>query len=380
MASLSREFSLNIVLEEKAKPDGAFKKLDEIYQRNEVKCVQSVNEKTWCVTVVNAHAAEKLQREDVVINKKLVAVTPAGRKITFVNVFGAPQELSDAAVTSKLSFFGSILSHRRGHWQSHPEWENGVRHYRMELTHAIPSFVKIGQFSLHIKYDGQLKTCRKCSGQEHMASFCPYDTCYNCGLPGHRAAQCPNPPKCKICGEQHATRDCPQSYRNQTRKTPATMSFPPAEPQQSASDCSDSEQVEDIPTTSAERVFPQLTNTSEDESTKPKPKRPRNKPARKTPNRAQPQPDPTNKRATTGMTKDTTTNSTPKDWADRSERPTGGVDVVLEEKSNPDGFFKNGGITGDTAASHPSAPFAAQRNTSTGIATATTETWQDGRP
>ncbi len=67
--------------------DGVFKKLDEIYKRNKVKCVQSLNETTWCVTSVNAQAAEKLQRDDVMINKKQAAVTPASRKITSVNVF-----------------------------------------------------------------------------------------------------------------------------------------------------------------------------------------------------------------------------------------------------------------------------------------------------
>lgn len=115
------------------------------------------------------------------VDNKLATATPAGKKVTFVNIFNAPQELADVAVSSKikLSYFGKILSHRRGHWQTRPDWENGVRHYRMELEHAIPSYIKIGQYILHVKYEGKLPTCRKCNGPGHVATECPHDKCYN---------------------------------------------------------------------------------------------------------------------------------------------------------------------------------------------------------
>ncbi len=88
--------------------------------------------------MASAEAAGKLQDEDIIINKKSATVSRAGKKIHFINVFNTPQEMSDDAVSSKLSYFGVIQPHRRGHWQSHPEWENRVRHYRMELSHTIP--------------------------------------------------------------------------------------------------------------------------------------------------------------------------------------------------------------------------------------------------
>ncbi len=47
MTSLSRDYSFNVLLEEKSNPDGVFKKLDELYSRKDVKCVQCVNETTW---------------------------------------------------------------------------------------------------------------------------------------------------------------------------------------------------------------------------------------------------------------------------------------------------------------------------------------------
>ena len=324
MASLSRDYSVNVVLAEKSNPDGVFKTLDELYKRKEVQCVQCVNETTWCVTLTSAEAANRLTTTGMVINQKTATVTPAGRKVTFVNIFNAPHEMDDTAVSSKLSYFGTILSNRRGHWQSHPEWENGVRHYRMELCHTIPSFIKIGQFSLHVKYDGQPKTCRKCNGPGHMAAECPFDTCYNCGLQGHRANMCPNPPKCKICGEDHITRDCPKSYRNSTRRPPSTMTFPPAAPQHSESDFSASEQVEETPTVAAEKEYPQLTDSSDDGSATQRPRRVPTKLNRTTPVKTTPpKPKRTTKNPTTEKTMITTKDTTPTDWADRSENPPG---------------------------------------------------------
>lgn len=180
--------------------------------------------------------AQNFQDVQLTVDKQPTTIAPVSRKITFVNIIGAPQEMADLPVSTVVSSFGKILSHRRGHWQSHPEWENGVRHYIMELNTDIPSYIEAGSYKLHVKYNGQIPTCRKCAGQGHIAAQCPNDVCFNCGLPGHHIASCPNLPKCKTCGEDHLTRQCPISYRNITRRPPRTMTMPPPDEQYSATE------------------------------------------------------------------------------------------------------------------------------------------------
>ena len=55
--------------------------------------------------------------------------------------------------------FRQIQTFRRGRWQTQPAWENGIRHARMEIKTAIPSFVRVGPHQIMIKYEEQELTC-----------------------------------------------------------------------------------------------------------------------------------------------------------------------------------------------------------------------------
>ena len=108
------------------------------------------------------------------------------RKVTFVNVFGAPFELSNVVLQAHLRKYRTILSARRGKYHSHSDVENGIRHVRMILRKNIPTTLHVGHLQVSIKYDGQPHTCNKCGEQGHSAVTCRHIRCFSCGEIGHR--------------------------------------------------------------------------------------------------------------------------------------------------------------------------------------------------
>ena len=67
-----------------------------------------------------------------------------GRKVTFVNIFGTPYELSDVVLQAHLRKYGTIIFARRGRYHSHPEVENEIRHVRKLLRKNIPTTLHVG--------------------------------------------------------------------------------------------------------------------------------------------------------------------------------------------------------------------------------------------
>lgn len=208
--TIDQRKSFNIMLKSimlKSKtPDGMFCTSDE------VKCVQLVSETVW----VHNHGKRPGCREDLA--SRYHRGQEAYCDLTSTMQSRIHQYLRRTArarqPASKLSQCGKILSQCRGYWQSHPEWENGIRHFRMELDQPIPSYIKVGPFQLDIKYTRQEQTCRSCGETGHIARSCPNQRCYNCQELGHQGNECSQPLTCRICSrEGHLGRECPDSYR-----------------------------------------------------------------------------------------------------------------------------------------------------------------------
>ena len=216
---LRRVNSLALHLPEKTAPGELFHIIKTVMNDDDVKCVQHLSDAKWIVTCASTLARDKLYGATLKINEKQITATAADGSTAFVNVFFAPQELSDPAIITKLSQYGRVMGCRRGHWQTQPGWENGIRHLRMEIKTAIPSFVRVGPHQLMIKYEGQQPTCRTCGEPGHLAVGCPSTTCYNCGEAGHRSVECQKPRRCRICNQSgHVAKDCPDSWRNTTKR------------------------------------------------------------------------------------------------------------------------------------------------------------------
>eukprot|EP00794_Sanderia_malayensis_P011673 gene11673-biopygen9343 len=140
-----------------------------------------------------------------------LAIFDPEQDITFINVYNVPFELHDDALVRKLSKFGVVLSHRRGHHAEMPEVENGIRHFRMKLQARVPSFLHFGSESFFVRYQGQLSTCRRCNEPGHEANQCNKSRCFNCEETGHNISSCPEPPRCSICSStDHTITSCPE--------------------------------------------------------------------------------------------------------------------------------------------------------------------------
>ena len=124
------------------------------------------------------------------VGEKKVLVEDPDQKITFVNIFRAPYELSDDVIADHLRTFGSIIGKPWGHFVTHPEVKNGIRHWQMLLDCPIPGVVHVGPVRLSVKYEGQPGSCHECGSFGHPPAQCPKIICHFCGGMGHRVAEC----------------------------------------------------------------------------------------------------------------------------------------------------------------------------------------------
>ena len=103
-------------------------------QKMQTKCLQRDN-RDFLLTLEHLHhKASLLAKGFIVVEKQKIFIEDPDRKMSFVNIFGAPYELSNEVIVEHLQTYGQIVSRRRGPYVSHPEVENGIRHWRMLLN------------------------------------------------------------------------------------------------------------------------------------------------------------------------------------------------------------------------------------------------------
>lgn len=179
------------------------------------------------------------------IEGRLHAINDSDRRLSYLNIYDAPYELSDLAIIHRLEPFCEVIHSHRGKFPTKGIF-NGNRHYRVRIREAIPSYLCFGKFLIRLSHDGQDRTCRRCNRIGHFANECSNTFCYNCEGLGHMANDCPGPELCCICkSEDHRARYCryswhrsslplspdhnpPQPHRQQLETDP----IPPPEPDQ----------------------------------------------------------------------------------------------------------------------------------------------------
>ena len=134
--------------------------------------------------------------------------------LTFLNVYDAPHELSDEALTLRLEKYCEVVSRRRGKLaRSHVY--NGIRHYRVRIKEPLPSYLRFGKFLVRLSHDGQQHTCRRCNRAGHFANECQNIVCFNCDELGHQSRECGEAVRCCICkSTEHLARRCPYTWYN----------------------------------------------------------------------------------------------------------------------------------------------------------------------
>ena len=193
-------------------------------QSTDVSCVQRLSSGAIVLTFRRPdHKEAFLRRNFITVHDQPLALQDVDRPLTFLQVFDAPHELPDTALISRLSRFCDVISNRRGYFRE-PGWENvqdGVRHFRVRLRSPVPSFLRFGKFLVHVRYNGQTRTCRHCHLTGHLANSCSNVCCYNCDETGHLSSACPHPVMCNICkSTDHKANACSFSWAREVPSTP----------------------------------------------------------------------------------------------------------------------------------------------------------------
>lgn len=157
-----------------------------------------------------------LEKSSFVCHQRHFAANDDERPLTFLTIYDAPYELSDSAIIHRLSPYCEVVWYRRGTFHAHHGVFNGLRHYCVRITYAIPSYLRFGKFQIRLYHDGQTPTCHRCNRSGHKAANCRKVTCFNCDGLGHTSTYCIKPTYCCICKSgQHLARSCPLSWHRQ---------------------------------------------------------------------------------------------------------------------------------------------------------------------
>ena len=197
-----------------------------------IRCLQRRPTGEMLITFSSVHMKNAfVEKNSIQIHHHRYAINDLDRFLTYLNVYDAPHEMSDAAIIKRLEPYCEVVSYRRGRYLSNRSIFNGNRHYRVRVHSAIPSYLRFGKFLVRLSHDGQEHTCRKCNRRGHFASNCENTICFNCEDLGHVCEACPHEELCCICKEpSHRARFCPYSWYRQSSPASSPAHGPTSEP------------------------------------------------------------------------------------------------------------------------------------------------------
>ena len=171
-----------------------------------------------------------LSKSSFVTRRHSYAPNDSERPLTFLTVYDAPYELPDAAIIQRLSLYCEVVWYRRSTYKNHGGVFNGLRHFRVRVNFAIPSYLRFGKFLVCLYHDGQTPTCRHCNCSGHKATDCRKTVCFNCDGLDHTFKECIQPMYCCICKSgQHLARTCHFSWHRERDDPPEDTHPPPPE-------------------------------------------------------------------------------------------------------------------------------------------------------
>ena len=142
----------------------------------------SIRPRAAVLTLNDVGEYHRLLTNGFTFQEQHVQVTPEKRRTTTsVHVF-VDAGVQDEDLQRKLKTFGTVvgpITHKYDLYKGH-RIDAGVRYVNMILKEVVPSFVEIemsggGKATCRIWHNGQVKTCRICKKEGHIARNCPLD-------------------------------------------------------------------------------------------------------------------------------------------------------------------------------------------------------------
>ena len=154
-----------------------------------IKCIAEIGNKWFNVTFDNGTDCQTIAAHGILLQNTLIQCERTNVANSVVVYVKCPYEMSDQVVTNTLSFYGTVANIRRQFHDFDRSVETGVRSFMIKsLKKPIPSFLRVGGFTLPVRYRGQVKTCKICEQTDHLAYDCPArGRCFVCGSHEHRA-------------------------------------------------------------------------------------------------------------------------------------------------------------------------------------------------
>lgn len=192
--------------------------------RKSVLCLQRRHSGDMVITFTNEHVKKKFVSNVVIhFRESLSVINDEDMPLTFLNIYDAPYELSDEALTFRLRKYCIVHSTRCGKF-ARSYVNNGIHHFRVQIIQPLPSYLRFGKFLVRLSHDGQQHTCRRCNRADHFANDCRNVVCFNCEELGHQAKECGGPVLCCICkSPDHRARHCPYAWhQSSSNRDPST--------------------------------------------------------------------------------------------------------------------------------------------------------------
>ena len=161
----------------------------EIKTTDTMKCIAELDSGWFNITFDNGKHCEDLATHGLRIQGVIVECERVTLQNSVVAYIKVPFEMSDHVVTSALMEYGTVTNIRRQVHQFDSNIETGVRSMLIKnIRKPIPSYIRVGNFTLPVRHKGQEKTCRICQQPGHVAGNCDKrGRCYICGDQNHRA-------------------------------------------------------------------------------------------------------------------------------------------------------------------------------------------------
>ena len=154
-----------------------------------LKCIAELENGWFNVSFDNEKDCVQLANRGMILQKQLIQCERANIQNSAVIYIKVPYEMSDQMVLNAISPSGTVANIRRQHHVFNEDIETGVRSCLVKnLKKAVPSYVKVGGFTLPVRYRGQQRTCKICEKPGHLARDCPArGRCFVCGSYSHQA-------------------------------------------------------------------------------------------------------------------------------------------------------------------------------------------------